>query len=69
MELNPRYFHVSNGVTKSTYDLHMPLFKGDFDLGFFKHLISTKKDAWVTLEVPYNPKENKREFTYFKEVL
>ena len=69
MKLNPHYFHVSNGVTESTYDLHMPLFKGDLDLALFKQLILTKKDAWVTLEVPYNPNENKKEFLYFKEVL
>ena len=69
MALNPHYFHVSNGVTESTYDLHMPLFEGDLDMGFFKRLILTKKDGWVTLEVPYDPAENKREFDYFKEVL
>ena len=69
MELNPHYFHVSNGVTESTYDLHMPLMEGDLDIGFFKRLILTKRDAWVTLEVPNDPERNEREFHYFKEVL
>lgn len=69
MALDPHYFHVSNGITASTYDLHMPLMKGELDFAFFKKEILKHKDPWVTLETPYNPEENKREYHYFKEVL
>lgn len=69
MALDPHYFHASNGITASTYDLHMPLMEGEFDFTFFKKEILKHKDPWVTLETPYNPEENEREYKYFKEVL
>ncbi len=69
MKFNPNYFHVSNGITESTYDLHMPLRQGDFDLSFFKKQILKTLNPFITLETPFDLIENKKEFVYFKEVL
>jgi deoxyribonuclease-4 len=67
VKLDPHYFHVSNGLTRSELDMHMPLAKGDFDLRFFRDVIAEEEPASVTLETPYNPEENFNEYQAFKD--
>lgn len=66
MKLKPHYFHVSNGLVRSDYDLHLPLTEGDFDLEFFRKTILKDEPSEVTLETPFS-RENKEEYKAFKE--
>lgn len=67
LKLKPHYFHVSNGLTRSEADLHMPLNEGDFDLEYFREVVLSEEPAEVVLETPYNPKLNYEEYKAFKE--
>jgi sugar phosphate isomerase/epimerase len=52
LKLNPKMFHLSDGLINSTKDCHYNLGEGNFDLA--KMISYIPKDSKVTLEIPYN---------------
>ena len=66
LELEPHYFHVSNGLVRSEQDLHMPLDEGEFDLEFFRECILKSKQPEVVLETPFDAEQNLWEYELFK---
>jgi endonuclease IV len=50
--LDPRIAHVSDGRLTNRIDEHLDLGSGDFDLNFFKSLLSSSRVEYLTFEVP-----------------
>lgn len=53
--LKPSLFHLSDGTASATYDDHLSLGKGDYDIGFFKEIILDNPGVPVTFETTKLP--------------
>jgi len=54
-ELNPFYFHISNGKLNTAKDEHRDLFDGEFDIKWMKEMLlrlDEKKDVYLVFETP-----------------
>ncbi|MBU2540196.1 TIM barrel protein [Patescibacteria group bacterium] len=54
-ELNPFYFHISNGNMNNEEDEHKNLFDGEFDIKWIKKMLSglaKEKDIYLAFETP-----------------
>jgi len=67
LKLDVRLFHISDGRTGSSEDLHLPLFEGNFDLEYFKSIIEKSECKRVTLETPIVAAIQKKEYEWMKK--
>jgi len=73
-ELNPFYFHISNGKLSTAKDEHRDLFDGEFDIKWMKETLlglEKKKDVYLVFETPKGEKglENDiKNINYFHSV-
>lgn len=65
LKLNPAYFHINGGYTK-TFEMHKSLFEGDFDIPFFIGCIPA--DSIVVLETPQNAEVMQEEIKFLKSI-
>ena len=56
MGLEPRVFHVSDGMLSGERDEHLGIGEGEYDLGFLMGCVEKNNSALVTLETPRNRK-------------
>lgn len=59
LELNPSYFHLSNGSLNNMKDEHKNLFDGELDIQWIKKTLTklaAEKDVYLVFEVPKGPK-------------
>lgn len=63
LKLNPGYFHINGGYTK-TFKMHQSLFEGDFDTSFFIGCIP--QDSRVVLETPPNAEVQQKEISFLR---
>ena len=52
MELEPKVFHVSDGMLSGERDEHLGIGEGEYDLGFLMGCAERNNSALVTLETP-----------------
>lgn len=58
MDLNPRYFHLSDGNLNNDKDEHLGIGQGKYDFGFLMQCISPIPSKYITLETPRNKLES-----------
>ncbi len=65
MKLNPKYFHICGGDFLNYKTEHSHIFKGDFDIPFFKKQIP--ENGMLVFETPKEPFETRvNEIRYFR---
>ena len=52
MELEPKVFHMSDGMLSGERDEHLDIGNGEYDFGFFMRCAEKNNSALVTLETP-----------------
>lgn len=57
MKLEPRVFHISDGALGEEKDEHLNIGEGEYDFGYFLHLVKKNPFRFITVETPRNNKE------------
>jgi len=76
LELNPFYFHITNGRADNEKDEHMDLFGGDFDIKWIKKTLQKlkgkrQKEAYLVFETPKGKrglKNDIKNINYFRSL-
>jgi deoxyribonuclease IV len=66
LKLDVRLFHMTDGRQEIADDLHLPLFEGNLDLGYFKGIVEKSACRRVTLETPINLAAQRKEYDWLK---
>ncbi|WP_445475041.1 TIM barrel protein [Methanococcoides methylutens] len=52
VDLNPKMFHISDGLLDSEKDQHLAVGKGDYDMAFIKKCVYRNQYQYATMETP-----------------
>jgi len=52
LKLNPKVFHISDGMLNTEKDMHLDIGKGEYDFNFLINCIKENESKYLTLETP-----------------